>query len=179
MNKKQLAILSMGNVLSKDEGIALYASKYLELNYSFNPSIDIIHGDVEGMNLLNIFIQYNEVIILDVIGIDDSPGSIYNFPMQKFRSLSTNDNNDDMDVLGCLNVLESRGESLPNVSLLAIVPDCMDNEISLSPILHHSFDAYILNLVKALESKGFSYEEKEQKQMLDSVIESFVNRDLA
>jgi len=176
MNKKQLAILSFGNTSQKDEGIALYASKYLESNYSFNPSVDIIHGGVEGMSLLNILMQYEEIVVLDVIGIDDTPGSIYNFPMKEFRNLGTGESTDDMGVLECLNMLEGRGEVLPMVSLLAIVPDSMDKEMGLSPILHHSFEAYNLNLVKTIEGKGFSYEEKDEKETLDSVIESFTSK---
>ena len=179
MNKKQLAILSVGNILQKDEGIALYTSKYLESNYSFNPSVDIIHGGVESMSLLDTFMQYEKIIVLDVIGIDDTPGSIYNFPMKEFRNLGTNESADEMNVLECLNMLEGRGELLPEVSLLAIVPDSTDKEMGLSPILHHSFEAYTLNLVKTIEGKGFNYEEKDEKQTLDSVIESFVSRDLA
>ena len=173
MNKKQFAILSIGNILHKDEGIALYASKYLESNYSFSPSVDIIHGGVEGMSLLNILMQYEEVLVLDAVGIDDTPGSLYDFPMQKFRALGTNDTTDETSVLECLNMIERRGETLPQVSLLGIVPDSLDKEIGLSPILHHSFEAYQLMIVKTLEKKGFSNEEKEEKQTLDSVIESF------
>jgi len=177
MNKKQFAILSFGNTLQKDEGIALYASKYLESNYSFNPSVDIIHGSVEGMNLLNIMMQYEKIIVLDVIGIEDTPGSIYNFPMKEFRNLGSDESSDEMGVLECLNLLESRKETLPDVTLLAIVPDNMDKEMGLSPILHHSHEAYVLNIVKTVDNKGFTYEEKEEKETLDSVIESFSSRD--
>ncbi|HIC13340.1 MAG TPA: hydrogenase maturation protease [Sulfurimonas sp.] len=177
MNKKQFAILSNGNVSQKDEGIALYASKYLELNYSFSPSVDIIHGDVEGMNLLNILTGYEEIFVLDVIGIEDDPGALYRFPMDKFRSLGTNESPDeastDMDVLGCLNMLEARGEKLPKVSLLAIVPGTTDKEIGLSPALHHTFEAFMLMIIKELESKKITCDVIEEKITLDSVIDGF------
>lgn len=177
MNKKQFAILSAGNILQKDEGIALYASKYLETNYNFNPSVDIIHGGVEGMSFLNIFTQYEEVFVLDLIGVDDDAGALYNLPMAKFRNLGpkadADESTDDMGVLECLNMLERRGETLPEVSLLAIVPGNMDKEIGLSPALHHSFEAYMLMLIKTLEGKGVTCEAIEEKQTLDSVIDSF------
>lgn len=163
--------------MHKDEGIAFYASKYLESNYSFHPSVDIIHGGVEGMSLLDLFMMYKEVLVLDVIGIEDDAGSLYNFPMSKFRALGTDESADDMGVLECLNMLEHRRETLPEVSLLAIVPDSLDKEIGLSPALHHSFEAYLLMIVKTLEGKGITCEEKDEKQTLDSVIESFVSKD--
>ncbi|MBT5935673.1 hydrogenase maturation protease [Sulfurimonas sp.] len=173
MNKKQFAILSAGNVLQKDEGIALYATKYLETNYSFNPSVDIIHGGIEGMNVLNILVRYEEVFVLDLIGVDDDAGSLYNLPMAKFRSLGANESADETNVLECLNMLERRGETLPEVSLLAIVPGNMDKEIGLSPALHHSFEAYMLMLIKTLEGKGITCDPIDEKKTLDSVIDSF------
>ena len=177
MNKKQFAILSNGNVSQKDEGIALYASKYLELNYSFSPSVDIIHGNVEGTNLLNTLMGYEEIFVLDVIGIEDDPGALYRFPMDKFRSLGTNESPDesstDMDVLGCLNMLESRGEKLPKVSLLAIVPGTTDKEVGLSPALHHTFEAFMLMIIKELESKKITCDAIDKKKTLDNIIEGF------
>ena len=173
MNKKRLAILSNGNLALQDQGMALYAGRYLASNYSFEPSVDIILNDVEGTSLINIFMQYEEVLVLDVIGVDDIPGSIYHFPMQEFRSLDTSDNSDDTGVLGCLNILESKREVLPDVNLLAIVPDAIEEGIGLSPILKHSLEAYILNIVKNIEKQGFTYEEKDEKEALDKIIESF------
>lgn len=173
MNKKQLAILSIGNILNQDEGIALYASKYLESNYSFHPSVDMIHGNVEGMSLLNIFMEYEEIIVLDVIGIEESAGSIYQFPMSTFRGFSTNEDDNETGVLGCLNVIESKGNTLPEVSLYAIIPDTLEPKIGLSDSLLKPFEAYVLMIVKSLEDKGFSGEVKDEKQTLESVIASF------
>lgn len=173
MNKKPLAILSTGNILQKDEGVALYTSKYIESNYSFSPSVDIIHGGIEGLSLLNIMMQYKEIVLLDVIGVADTPGSIYSFPMPEFRRLGSNEEAEDMGVLECLNMLERRGELLPEVTLLAIVPDSLESDRGLSPILLHSVEAFVLNIVKTIEGKGFSYVEHGEKVPLQSVIESF------
>ncbi len=159
--------------MQKDEGVALYASKYIESNYSFSPEIEMIHGGIEGLSLLNIMMMYKEIILLDVIGMPDTPGSIYSFPMPEFRKLGSNENEEDMGVLECLNMLERRGELLPEVTLLAIVPDSLDPEIGLSPILKHSVEAYVLNVVKTIEGKGFQYVEHGNKVPLEKVIESF------
>lgn len=174
MNKKKLAILSTGNILNKDEGIALYAGKYLESNYSLQPSVDIIYGG-ERMSLLNIFMEYEEVIVLDVIGMEETPGSMYQFPMSTFRSFSTDEDDDEMGVLGCLNLIERKGNTLPKVSLLAIIPDVIEPKIGLSISILKPFEAYILMIVKTLEDKGISCEKKAEKQTLARVIESFAS----
>jgi len=175
MNKKQIAILSTGNILNKDEAIALYASKYLEENYNFSPEISIIHNDKKGTNLLNIFKEYEDVIVLDVIGMEDAPGSMYQFPMETFRKFSSNEDNDETGVLGCLNILEQKGESLPDVSLLAIIPESIEPGVGLSDSLQKPFDAYVLMIVKSLEDKGITCEEKSEKQPLENIVESFKN----
>ena len=173
MNKKQFAIFSTGNILHKDEGIALYMSKYLESNYSFNPSVDIIYGSEKGLSLLDVLMQHEEVLVLDAIGMEDDPGSLYHFPMSTFRGFGTDESSEDKGVLECLNLIEQRGDTLPEVSLLAIVPDSLDEEIGLSDALKHSFEAYRLMIEKTLEKKGYSMEAKPEQQTLDSVIESF------
>ncbi|MDF1875542.1 hydrogenase maturation protease, partial [Sulfurimonas sp. SAG-AH-194-I05] len=144
MNKKQFTILSTGNILHKDEGIALYASKYLEANYNFYPSVDIIHGSIQGMSLLNIFMEYEEIIVLDVIGLEDVAGSMYQFPMSTFRTFSTDEDDNEMSVLGCLNLLEHKKEALPKVSLFAIIPKTIEPKIGLSDSLLKPFEAYVL-----------------------------------
>lgn len=175
MNKKQIAILSAGNILHKDEGIALFASKYLESNYSLHPDVEIIHGGVEGKSLLNIFMEYEEVVVLDVIGIEEAPGSMYQFPMATFRGFTTDETEDEKSVLGCLNIIEHKGNTLPKVSLFAIVPDSIKLEVGLTPSLFKPFEAYILMITKALEEKGFPCEEKADKETLESVIASFAS----
>lgn len=170
MNK--LAILCTGPLSHHDQGIAHYAGKYLESNYTFTPSVDIIFCDIEGMSLLNIFMQYQDVLVLDAIGVDDTPGSIYHFPMREFRGLSSDGTLDDTNPLGCLNMLEARNERIPNTTLLAIVPDNIEAGEGLSPILKHSMEAYTLNVVKTLEKQGVTYEEKDNKLSTDDIIKS-------
>ena len=87
---RDLAILGVGNILEKDDAVAVYATRYLELNYDFNPKVDIINGGVEGINLLNMFMEYRHIIILDAIEIDDEPGSIYHIPSDKLTGYGLN-----------------------------------------------------------------------------------------
>ncbi|MDQ7061163.1 MAG: hypothetical protein Q9M43_08455 [Sulfurimonas sp.] len=75
----------------------------LNLIHTLPSNVDIIHGGVEGMSLLNIFMEYEEIIVLDVVGMEDAPGSMFQFPMDTFRSFSTDEDDDEMGVLGCLN----------------------------------------------------------------------------
>ncbi|HHD83588.1 MAG TPA: hydrogenase expression/formation protein, partial [Campylobacteraceae bacterium] len=55
--ERGFVLLGIGNVLQKDDGIGVYAAEYLLRNYTFSPEISIINGGVEGIKLLDIFID--------------------------------------------------------------------------------------------------------------------------
>jgi hydrogenase maturation protease len=82
-----MVILGIGNILQKDDGFGVYAATFLQHNYNFEDEVKIINGGVEGINLLNVFIENSDILILDTIEINDMPGSIYKIPSNEIRGL--------------------------------------------------------------------------------------------
>ena len=123
MPQTSFAIIAIGNMLQKDDGMGIFASKYLEDNYHFSPSIDIIQGGVEGMNLLNTFMEYDEILFLDCVDTNDEAGSIYLIPTTELKTSGiVQSSAHEMGLLECLGMLELMGEPVPVASLLGIVP---------------------------------------------------------
>ncbi len=173
---KSLAILGVGNILEKDDGIAIYATTYLEKNYTFEPSIEIVNGGVEGINLLNMFMEYPHIIILDAIEIDDKAGSIYHIPSHKLTGYGLNSGGaHEIGVLQCFDILELMGRDTPKSSILGIVPKEIDVSICLSDVLYKEFDTYIETLIKILEKNDIKVSKKGKINSLDSIIENFKN----
>ncbi len=174
---KTLAILGVGNILEKDDGIAIYATKYLEKNYTLEPSVEIINGGVEGINLLNLFMEYHYILILDAIEIDDEAGSIYHIPSEKLTGYGLNSGGaHEIGVLQCFDILELMGRELPDSSVLGIVPESIDVEIALSKTMHSMFPKYIKTLTDILEKKfTISVTKNTQEYSLDKIIEDFKN----
>jgi len=168
-----LAILGVGNILEKDDGIAVYATKYLEHNYTFSPTIEIINGGVEGINLLNLFMEHNHIIILDAIEIDDTPGSIYHIPSDELTGYGINSGGaHELGVLQCFDILEMMGKELPKSSVIGIVPHTIDVEIGLSKLMQEKFLTYIDVVLKVLAQNGIAYEKKDTVD-LENIIEEF------
>jgi hydrogenase maturation protease len=69
------ALIGVGNVLFTDEGVGVYAVNYLAKNYTFDDSLTIIDGGVLGFKLMGYFQEFDHVIILDTVSIEDEPGS--------------------------------------------------------------------------------------------------------
>ena len=172
----ELAILGVGNILEKDDGIAIYATKYLEANYNFEPSLDIINGGVEGINLLNMFMEYKHIIILDAIEIDDECGSIYHIPSHELTGYGLNSGGaHEIGVLQCFDILELMDRDIPKSSVLGIIPEIIDVEIGLSDLMIEKFDIYIKTLLEVLEKEGIAVKRNSSIITLSNIIEEFRN----
>lgn len=172
----ELAILGVGNILEKDDGIAIYATKYLELNYSFVPALDIINGGVEGINLLNMFMEYKHIIILDAIEIDDECGSIYHIPSHELTGYGLNSGGaHEIGVLQCFDILELMDKDIPKSSVLGIIPEIIDVEIGLSDLITNKFDIYVKTLLDILEKEGITINRNSSTITLSNIIEEFKN----
>ncbi len=172
---KKIAILGVGNILEKDDGVAIYATKYLEENYIFKPNIDIINGGVEGINLLNLFMEYQHIIILDAIEIDDEVGSIYHIPSQELTGYGLNSGGaHEIGVLQCFDILELMDKNIPESSVVGIIPKVIDVEIGLSDTIYKKFDTYIDTILTIIKKENISYK-KISKIKLDTIIERFKN----
>lgn len=172
--RKKIAVLGVGNILELDDGFAVYVTKYLEQNYEFLPKIEIINGGVEGINLLNLFMEFKRVIILDAIEIKDEAGSIYHIPSNELTGYGLNSGGaHEIGVLQCIDILELMGKELPYSSVLGIVPKEVSVKIGLSDTLQAKFDDFIRTLLEILKREGVDFKQKEQITALEKIIENF------
>ena len=88
--KKKNIVIGVGNMLFKDEGIGIYAAEYISQNYEFDDKdLEIIDGGTLGFKLMTYFQEYDNVIILDTVSIEDEVGSIYRLPSDVLLGLGT------------------------------------------------------------------------------------------
>lgn len=169
-----LAVLGIGNILEADDGMAVYACAYLEANYDFAPNIRIINGGVEGINLLNVFMEFERILILDVIGIEDAPGSIYHIPSGELTGYGINSGGaHEVGVMQCIDMCELLGHPLPESSVLGIVPERVTVHIGLSGTLRNAFGRYVGTILDILAAKGIVARPKATVRSLDHIIGGF------
>ncbi len=78
----RIAVIGLGNLLLADEGFGVHLIRYLKENFDFN-NVDIIDGGTMGFQLIEYFLNYDRLIFVDAIRMDDEPGSIYKFPLSE------------------------------------------------------------------------------------------------
>ena len=154
--KKRNIVIGVGNMLFKDEGIGIYASEYIKQNYKFDDeTLEIIDGGTLGFKLMTYFQEYDNVIILDTVSIEDKVGDIYRLPSDVLLGLGnyrkTAHEVEIVEMLEIVSVLDSHA----NVTIIGIIPeDIISVEIGLTQSMENRFEEFILNSIKEIESLG-------------------------
>lgn len=154
--KKRNIVIGVGNMLFKDEGIGIYASEYIKQNYEFDDKdLEIIDGGTLGFKLMTYFQEYDNVIILDTVSIEDKAGEIYRLPSDVLLGLGTYKKTahevEIVEMLEIVSVLDSHA----NVTIIGIIPeDIISVGIGLTTTMENKFEEFILNSIKEIESLG-------------------------
>jgi hydrogenase maturation protease len=154
--KKRNIVIGVGNMLFKDEGIGIYASEYIKQNYEFDDKeLEVIDGGTLGFKLMTYFQEYDNVIILDTVSIEDKVGDIYRLPSDVLLGLGnyrkTAHEVEIVEMLEIVSVLDSYA----NVIIIGIIPeDIITVQIGLTLAMENKFEEFILNSIKEIESLG-------------------------
>ncbi|RWS46656.1 Ni/Fe hydrogenase [Arcobacter suis] len=154
--KKKNIVIGVGNMLFKDEGIGIYASEYIKQNYEFDDKeLEIIDGGTLGFKLMAYFQEYDNVIILDTVSIEDIVGGIYRLPSDVLLGLGTYRKTahevEIVEMLEIVSVLDSHA----NVTIIGIIPKDIESvQIGLTIEMEDKFEEFILNGIKEIESLG-------------------------
>ncbi|MGD0885663.1 MAG: HyaD/HybD family hydrogenase maturation endopeptidase [Thermodesulfovibrionales bacterium] len=70
------ALIGLGNILLKDEGVGVHVVNAIRERYTFSPEIQIIDGGTLGLDLLPFFEGKREILIIDAVDFRKEPGHI-------------------------------------------------------------------------------------------------------
>lgn len=166
-------LIGVGNVLFKDEGVGVYAAKYLDTNYAFDNSLQIIDGGVLGFKLMALFQEYDNVIILDTVSIEDVPGSVYRLPAEELLGLgSYRKTAHEVEIVEMLEIC-SMLEKMANVVIIGIVPHDIESVANdMTKEILNGFDTFVSTALAELSAIGVQYEKKND-HTIQSIIENF------
>lgn len=159
-------VVGVGNVLFKDEGVGIYASKFLQQNYEFDDSLEIIDGGTLGFKLMTYFQEYDNVIILDTVSVEDEAGSIYRLPSEVLLGMGqyrkTAHEVEIVEMLEICSVLDKHA----TVTILGIIPEDIESvEIGLTPKLEEKFEAFISQALQEIENIGVTIKKVDNKDL--------------
>ncbi len=120
--KKYLRVLGLGNILLTDEGFGVHFTRIFNEKYRFPENADIVDGGTLGYSLLDTISGTQNLIVIDTIKTDDTPGSIYRFNKEEMKlHLPEPTSAHEVEFFDVLNQAELIEDS-PETVFLCIVP---------------------------------------------------------
>lgn len=85
MGKK--VVIGLGNPILSDDGVGIFAARELEKSFLGDASVDVIEASLAGFNLLDLFLGYEEAILIDSIKTRGGRvGDIYEFSPETLKN---------------------------------------------------------------------------------------------
>ncbi|WP_345977499.1 HyaD/HybD family hydrogenase maturation endopeptidase [Sulfurimonas sp. HSL3-7] len=167
----KIAVIGVGNILFMDEGVGVYASKMLKENYVFKPEIEIVDGGTLGFKLMDYFEDYDKVVILDTVSIDDNPGSVYNLPAEALMGLGDYRKTvHEVEVVGMLEIC-SMLDKMAEVSVMGIIPeDILTVQINLTETVKQGLPLLLEKSVNILRAAGIDVTPKPMQQTIETIL---------
>jgi len=122
----KILILGIGNILFGDEGIGVHLANLLDEKYQFKSnthSVDIVDGGTLAQRLIPIITDYDYVIIIDCVDVDNSKiGDVYFFDFKNVPDFITwQGSAHEVEMLQTLQMIEMMGD-LPPTKIVGVVP---------------------------------------------------------
>ncbi|CAN2040711.1 hydrogenase maturation protease [Candidatus Magnetomoraceae bacterium gMMP-15] len=154
----KIAVLGIGNILKKDDGIGIKAVKYLETYFEFSPEVILIDGGTVGMGLSNMLVDLDFLIVIDAINAKGRAGEINLFNGEEFQEVSAilSLSPHQITFLDLIMALNFESRAPKEWHLIGIIPECTEHGIGFSPALENAFERIIDNVLNMLAEKGIS-----------------------
>lgn len=157
--RNTVTILGIGNILMGDEGFGIHFTRWLSSRYLPHKDVRIIDGGTLGYALLDIICRCDHMIVVDVLKVQDEPGSIYRFNKEEMElHLPPPTTAHEVTFPDVLFKAELIGEA-PEIIFLCIVPqNYRDLQMEMSPFLYDKFANMEKLLLAELEKLNIKLE---------------------
>jgi len=140
IERNKVTVLGIGNILMGDEGFGVHFVRWFAGRFAASNDLQIVDGGTLGYKLLDMICRCDHLIVVDVLKLDDTPGSIYRFTkeeMELHMPLPTTAH--EVTFPDVLVKCELLGEA-PETIFLCIVPEYyQDLDMDISPFLFEKF----------------------------------------
>ena len=174
---ERLALIGSGNAFFKDEGVGLYAVKYIKENYTFEPSISIVDGGTLGFRLMPLLQEFDDVIIVNTASDDTKEFGVITIKGSEefLEGALIKKTANEVEIAEMLQIC-SLSEAMAETTIISIVPeDIIAVEVGLSESIKALFTAYVQTVLEQMQKNGISVHKKEEPMTLEQILYTFAN----
>ena len=149
------AVVALGSVVMGDDGTGAAALATLEARYALPAGVEVLDLGTPGPYLAEYLRGYEAVIVLDTVRMPGAPGSLHVLSGEDFRaSASPRLTPHSPDLGAALADLALRGEPVPEVTVLGVVPARIAAGTDLSPAVDQAVPFLATLAAAALRDLG-------------------------
>ncbi|WP_345976947.1 hydrogenase maturation protease [Sulfurimonas sp. HSL3-7] len=172
---KRIALIGSGNAFFKDEGIGLYAAKYLKENYEFTPNISIVDGGTLGFRLMPLLQEHDEVIIVNTASEEATIAGVISVKScdDFLEGSLIKKTANEVEIAEMLQIC-ALSEHMADTTIISIVPeDIISVEVGLTDHLVAAWPKYIDTVLQVLGKCGVEARKKSKTMPLEEVLHTF------
>lgn len=163
IKERNILVIGMGNVLMQDEGIGVRAVEELESRYVIPEGVTVLDGGTTGMELFEPMRSCKQLIVADAVNTGDPFGTIVRIANEDIPAFfQTKISNHQLGLSDLLALLQLKSEAPEYVSIIGMVPHCLENKLGLSPEASLGLDKMVACLAAELASLGVDLQERSE-----------------
>lgn len=140
-------------MLLSDDGFGFHCIQHIEQHYKIPENVLVFDGGTASILLAPFIEECDELYILDVVDINDIPGSVHCFSNKDVRSgiIQTRMSPHQIGMLEILDICRIRGKVPEKVQFITGIPKTLDTGMKMSPLLETRMKNVVHILFQTLE----------------------------
>lgn len=165
-NRPRIAILGLGNLMRRDDGVGVHAVQRLIESRELPPAVEVIDGGTFGLDLLPRIEGASYLLAIDAVDFGGSPGTSCRFANDGLATLPIGKSVHLLGLTDLLNALYLLGRAPREVVLLGVQPQSTDWGVTLSPQIAAALD----NLVESALAEICRWRQTEPAAVISPVM---------
>lgn len=151
----KIALIGIGNILLRDEGVGVHVINAIKERYTFSPEVEIVDGGTMGLDLITIIENKDKVLIIDAVDFGKESGYIGMLENEKIPTvLDPKLSAHHINLSDCLFALKLIDSIPSEICLIGIQPESIDIGVDMSYCIADKIDILIGMALKKLEDWG-------------------------
>lgn len=119
---RRVLILGVGNILMADEGLGVHIVRHIrDAGPDLPRGVELLDGGTAGYDLMGLMRDFDKIVIVDALGTDDAPGSIYRFTPADAAAVPARWSLHEAGIMNVIQALDLAG-NLPEIEFVGMVP---------------------------------------------------------
>ncbi|NWF53589.1 MAG: HyaD/HybD family hydrogenase maturation endopeptidase [Syntrophaceae bacterium] len=161
----KIALIGLGNILMRDEGVGVRAVEALRKKYDFPEEVRLLDGGTLGLDLLHLIEGMDRVLFVDAVDLKRNPGTIAVIEDEDLPSfLEPKLSLHHVGLSDLLFASSLLGTRPAEIALVGIQPETMEIGLELSMTVMERFEKLLTVIVEKLREWGLEVKEREGKE---------------